>query len=132
MGSKHRIIIGLALIGISACSPKVYHDIQTRTEYKVVTDYQHDTLVQWRDRYVYDKGDTVRETVKEYIYKTIYRDRSDTIAVHDTTVITKIETVEKALSKWQTFQLILGRIALVIAGIFAAYIAIKLYLKKGL
>lgn len=59
--------------------------------------------------------------------------KSDTLVVTDTVgvpvPVTKIERVEKPLTWWQQFRLMLGNIMLVVIGIALAYAAMSLYRK---
>ncbi len=99
------MILALAAGAVISCSPKVL--TQVRTEYQAVHDIQHDTL--WRDRLqlVTVKGDTVTIIKKEYIYKTLWKSRTDTCYVHDTTSVERIKEVkvEKDLSLVQKLKL---------------------------
>lgn len=96
-----------ALAMASGCSPKIIEKV--KTEYKYVTDYQHDTL--WRDKVVTirEKGDTVRITETEYLYKTMWKEKHDTLIVRDSIPVPYPEykevPVEKPLSWWQKFRL---------------------------
>lgn len=98
MSSRLKYLALVAILIIGACSPKVL--TQVRTEYKTVTDYQHDTLWRDKEKVIKEKGDTITIIEKEYIYKTLWKSKTDTCYVHDTTAVERIKEVkvEKPLS----------------------------------
>ena len=113
----------------------------TTTRYVTVPEYHTDTLIQTTVRhdsvmlhdsiYHMEKGDTV--LIERW--HTRYKEK----LVHDTTYISKVDTiakpypvheyVEKKLSWWQRLRLHLGNIMLVLIGVAVLYAAAKLYLK---
>ena len=113
----------------------------TTTRYVTVPEYHTDTLIQTTVRhdsvmlhdsiYHMEKGDTI--LIEKWHTK--YRER----LVHDTTYISKVDTiakpypvpeyVEKKLNWWQRLRLHLGNIMLVLIGAAVLYAAAKLYLK---
>lgn len=118
-------MLAIALLcGITAaCSPRIIEKVRTEYIYRDV--YQRDTTVLHDSTYIreYVKGDTVRIT--EYRDRYLYRDRlverTDTVAVHDTTTVTR--EVEKRMNGWQRFRLdgfwvLLAALAIVIAVLF--------------
>lgn len=99
--------IFLAFAAISACSPKVI--TQTRTEYVYRDRVERDTTILHDSTYIreYVKGDTVRITEyrDRYLYRDRWRERTDTVAVHDTTRVEVVKKVEKPLTGWQKFRM---------------------------
>lgn len=97
--------IFFAFAAISACSPKVI--TQTRTEYVYRDRVERDTTILHDSTYIreYVKGDTVRiiEYRDRYLYRDRWRERTDTVAVHDTTFVPK--EVPAPLTGWQRFRL---------------------------
>ena len=97
----------VALSLFPGCSPKIIEKV--RTEYVYRDRVQKDTTFLKDSVYLkeYIKGDTVRITEfrdrYHYDYKYIYQ--KDTVAVHDTTTVTKIQKVEKELTGWQKARL---------------------------
>lgn len=116
------LILGVFLF--TGCSPKIIESI--RTEYKTVTDYQHDTLWRDREKIVREKGDTVFVKETETVYKTRYRDRTDTLFVRDTLTQFVEKPVEvkvpRELTWWQRTQMYGFRLILV-AGLL--YLGVK-------
>ena len=116
----------------------------TTTRYVTVPEYHTDTLIQntvLKDSvflhdsiYHMEKGDTV--LIERW--HTRYKEK----LVHDTTYISKVDTiakpypvpeyVEKKLSWWQRLRLHLGNIMLLLIGAAILYAAARLYMKiKG-
>lgn len=96
-----------------ACTRTLYVPVESiRTEYRDL--YLRDSLYIHDSVYVYVNGDTV----KEYLYRYIYRDRflHDTTFVSDT--IREPYPIEKQLSKWQQTKMDMGGWAIgVLSGI---------------
>lgn len=121
---KRLIYILAAVLMLSvSCSPKVIEHV--RTEYVYRDRTQHDTTYVHDSTYIkeYIKGDTVRivEFREKYKYLYKYINKTDTVAVHDTLSVEKIKEVkvERALSWWQKFRLVLFPILLL--GLLWAY-----------
>lgn len=105
MSKKVYIIVALAVIGLTACSPRIVeHIVYQRDTTQIVKidsiwQYQHDSV------FVKERGDTVYK----YVEHIRYRDRFkiDTLVrvheVHDTTTVEKL--VEKQLTKAQRAKL---------------------------
>jgi len=86
-----------------ACTRTIYIPVESvRTEYR--DKYLRDSIYLHDSTSVYVNGDTVRE----YLYRYIYRDRfiHDTVSVCDT--IREPYPVEKALSRWQQTKMDMG------------------------
>ena len=121
---KRLIYILSAVLMLSvSCSPKVIEHV--RTEYVYRDRTQHDTTYVHDSTYIkeYIKGDTVRivEFREKYKYLYKYINKTDTVAVHDTLSVEKIKEVkvERALSWWQKFRLVLFPVMLL--GLLWAY-----------
>ena len=116
-------------------------DSCTTTRYVTVPEYHTDTLIQTSIQkdsvflhdsiYHMEKGDTV--LIERW--HTRYKEK----LVHDTTYISKVDTiakpypvpeyVEKPLSWWQRLRLHLGNIMLVLIGAAVIYAAARIYIK---
>lgn len=122
MEKKLAIILIAASLACS-CSPKVIEHV--RTEYVYRDRVQHDTTFVHDSTYIkeYIKGDTVRivEFREKYKYLYKYINKTDTVAVHDTLSVEKVKEVkvEKKLSWWQRFRLVVFPIMLL--GLLWAY-----------
>lgn len=121
---KRLIYILSAVLMLSvSCSPKVIEHV--RTEYVYRDRTQHDTTYVHDSTYIkeYIKGDTVRivEFREKYKYLYKYINKTDTVAVHDTLSVEKVREVkvERALSWWQKFRLVLFPVMLL--GLLWAY-----------
>lgn len=121
---KRLIYILAAVLMLSvSCSPKVIEHV--RTEYVYRDRTQHDTTYVHDSTYIkeYIKGDTVRivEFREKYKYLYKYINKTDTVAVHDTLSVEKIKEVkvERTLSWWQKFRLVLFPVLLL--GLLWAY-----------
>lgn len=121
---KRLIYILSAVLMLSvSCSPKVIEHV--RTEYVYRDRTQHDTTYVHDSTYIkeYIKGDTVRIVKFREKYKYLYKyiNKTDTVAVHDTLSVEKIKEVkvERALSWWQKFRLVLFPVMLL--GLLWAY-----------
>lgn len=121
---KRLIYILAAVLMLSvSCSPKVIEHV--RTEYVYRDRTQHDTTYVHDSTYIkeYIKGDTVRivEFREKYKYLYKYINKTDTVAVHDTLSVEKVREVkvERKLSWWQKFRLILFPVMLL--GLLWAY-----------
>ena len=121
---KRLIYILSAVLMLSvSCSPKVIEHV--RTEYVYRDRTQHDTTYVHDSTYIkeYIKGDTVRivEFREKYKYLYKYINKTDTVAVHDTLSVEKIKEVkvERTLSWWQKFRLVLFPVLLL--GLLWAY-----------
>ena len=131
-GAIVALFLTTAVLILSSC---------TTTKYVTVPEYHTDTLIQntvLKDSvflhdsiYQKEKGDTI--LIEKWHTK--YRER----LVHDTTYISKVDTiakpypvpeyVEKKLNWWQRLRLHLGNIMLVLIGAAVLYAAAKIYLK---
>ena len=122
MEKKLAIILIAASLACS-CSPKVIEHV--RTEYVYRDRVQHDTTFVHDSTYIkeYIKGDTVRivEFREKYKYLYKYINKTDTVAIHDTLSVEKVKEVkvEKKLSWWQRFRLVVFPIMLL--GLLWAY-----------
>ena len=90
--------VGLCLLLLPACSPKIIEKV--RTEYVYQTVHQHDTTIVRDSVYVREwlKGDTVYvEKYKDrFVYRDRWRDSIQLVEKHDTTTVEKL--VEKNIS----------------------------------
>lgn len=106
-----------------ACTRTIYVPVESvRTEYR--DKFMRDSFYVHDSTSLYVHGDTVRE----YLYRYIYRDRF----VHDTTfvgdTIREPYPVEKALSKWQQMKMDIGGWAIgAISGILLLGIGYGIY-----
>ena len=122
MEKKIAILLIAASLACS-CSPKVIEHV--RTEYVYRDRVQHDTTFVHDSTYIkeYIKGDTVRivEFREKYKYLYKYINKTDTMAIHDTLSVEKVKEVkvEKKLSWWQRFRLVVFPIMLL--GLLWAY-----------
>jgi len=122
MEKKIAILLIAASLACS-CSPKVIEHV--RTEYVYRDRVQHDTTFVHDSTYIkeYIKGDTVRivEFREKYKYLYKYINKTDTVAIHDTLSVEKVKEVkvEKKLSWWQKFRLVLFPVMLL--GLLWAY-----------
>lgn len=114
--SKHILLAPLMILLLLVtygCGSVQYVPVETvKTDSIYLNKLLRDSIFVHDSIFVRDKGDTVFQ----YKYKYIYRDR----AVHDTTYIERIDTlrvpypVEKELTKWQRIKMDSGGIALAV------------------
>ena len=108
---------------------QIQHD--TTTIYQNNTTYLHDSIYVWRDRIIYERGDTIHDKTVEY------RDRYRIKEVHDTLYKDRIKyeykeipiEVEKELTRSQRLMLNLGKVFSLLLVVALGYGAIKLYKK---
>lgn len=102
-----RFAVILLFLGACACSPKIIEKV--RTEYVYRDRVERDTTFLHDSTYIreYVKGDTVRITEyrDRYLYRDRWKERTDTVAVHDTTRVEVVKKVEKPLTGWQKFRM---------------------------
>lgn len=127
-----RLLPILVLLMFASCGimkpkyiPQIQHD--TTVVYKNNNVYQHDSIYVYKDRNVYTKGDTV------FVNQVEYKDRWKIKKVHDTTYVdkvkteTKVEYVEKNLTKRQEMLQGLGYAFFVLVIGLLIYSGYKLY-----
>lgn len=109
--------IFVACIAImSGCSPKTIETVIVKTDTCFIQKTQRDSIYINDSIYIREvtAGDTVWITTEKW--HTRWRDRivRDTsyIAKCDTVLVTKTREISKPLSAWQSFQIVLGRLAL--------------------
>jgi len=122
------IWIFAAVLCLTGCKsveyvPVIEHQTDTLRQYLSV----HDSIYLKDSTYIIEKGDTVRiehwstKFVKKEIHDTTY------VATHDT--IPKPypveKEVEKQLSSWQSFRMVLGTITLCILALYIIYKVIR-------
>ncbi|MDE6339764.1 MAG: hypothetical protein K2K97_08270 [Muribaculaceae bacterium] len=121
---KNLILTFVCLLLFMSCTRKIYLPVETvRMEYKDNIREIHTTDSVTDTRFVYVKGDTV----KDYRDKVQWRNR----IIHDSIYISKTDTIcvpyaiEKTMTKWQKTKMDLGGIAigvlLTILGIVILY-----------
>ena len=106
------------MVVLSGCSPKIIEREVVKTDTCYIQKERRDSIYLKDSVYVKEwiQGDTVRiETLR---WRDRWRERiiRDTayVASHDTIKITTTREVAKPLSSWQSFQIWVGRIALIV------------------
>jgi hypothetical protein len=123
---KKKVVFCAFALLFCACGTIQYVPVETiKTEYRdrIVRDsvFRHDSI------YVREKGDTV--FLERYSY--LYMDKivRDSVFMNDTIrvpyPVEVIKEVKKPLTGWQNFQVWCGRIALIVALLFAVYFVWK-------
>lgn len=106
------LVVLIILGGLSSCQTQ-YIPVETiKTEYRTRDSIRHDSIYQQDSVYVTVKGDTVYEYKYKYLYKYQYINRTDTLMKTDSIQIPF--PVEKQLSKWQSFKLDFGGVAMLV------------------
>lgn len=106
------LVVLIILGGLSSCRTQ-YIPVETiKTEYRTRDSIRHDSIYQQDSVYVTVKGDTVYEYKYKYLYKYQYINRTDTLMKTDSIQIPYL--VEKQLSKWQSFKLDFGGVAMLV------------------
>ena len=113
------MFIAFAIIAIfTGCSPKIIEREVVKTDTCYIQKERRDSIYMKDSVYVKEwiQGDTVRiETTR---WRDRWRERiiRDTayVASHDTIRVTTTREVAKPLSSWQSFQIWVGRIALIV------------------
>lgn len=126
---RTRLAIALAILLVTACSPRIVERVRVQRDTTYIERLQVDSLYIRDSVFIREKGDTV------YQYRERTRDRYRFI--HDTTFIHRTDTVkvenerlvEKQLSRWQSFSITFGRIAMIIFALALAAAGVKFYLK---
>lgn len=126
---RTRLAIALAILLVTACSPRIVEAVRVQRDTTYIERLQVDSLYIRDSVFIREKGDTV------YQYRERIRDRyrfiHDTTFIHrtDTLMVEKERLVEKHLSRWQSFSITFGRIAMIIFALALAAAGVKLYLK---
>lgn len=106
------LVVLIILVVLSSCRTQ-YIPVETiKTEYRTRDSIRHDSIYQQDSVYVTVKGDTVYEYKYKYLYKYQYINRTDTLMKTDSIQIPYL--VEKQLSKWQSFKLDFGGVAMLV------------------
>lgn len=129
---RRRLVIAMAILLVTACSPRIVEHIRVQRDTTYIERVQVDSLYIRDSVFIREKGDTV------YQYRERIRDRyrfiHDTTFIHRTDTL-KLETerpVEKQLSRWQSFSITFGHIAMVIFALALAAFGVRAYFKRKL
>lgn len=123
------LVIAMAILLVTACSPRIVEHVRVQRDTTYIERLQVDSLYIRDSVFIREKGDTV------YQYRERIRDRyrfiHDTTFIHrtDTLMVEKERLVEKQLSRWQSFSITFGRIAMIIFALALAAAGVKFYLK---
>lgn len=123
------LVIAMAILLVVACSPRIVEHVRVQRDTTYIERLQVDSLYIRDSVFIREKGDTV------YQYRERIRDRyrfiHDTTFIHrtDTLMVEKERLVEKQLSRWQSFSITFGRIAMIIFALALAAAGVKFYLK---
>ena len=126
---RTRLAIALAILLVTACSPRIVEHVRVQRDTTYIERLQVDSLYIRDSVFIREKGDTVyqhRERIRDR-----YRFIHDTTFIHriDTLSVTKERLVEKPLTKWQSFSIKFGHIAMIIFALAIAAAILKAYLK---
>lgn len=113
--------------GILKKVPQVQIQHDTTVVHHTNTVHEKDSVYFWRDRFIYTKGDTVYNTITEYKYRDRIKEVHDTLYKDKVKIETKVEYVEKNLTKWQKMLQGLGYAFFVLAIGLLIYLGYKLY-----
>ena len=122
------LVIAMAILLVTACSPRIVEHIRVQRD-TYIERVQVDSLYIRDSVFIREKGDTVfqyRERIRDryrFIHDTTFIHRTDTLKVE------KERLVEKQLSRWQSFSITFGRIAMIIFALALAAAGVKFYLK---
>lgn len=123
------LVIAMAILLVTACSPRIVEHIRVQRDTTYIERVQVDSLYIRDSVFIREKGDTVfqyRERIRDryrFIHDTTFIHRTDTLKVE------KERLVEKQLSRWQSFSIQFGRIAMIIFALALAAAGVKFYLK---
>lgn len=123
------LVIAMAILLVTACSPRIVENIRVQRDTTYIERVQVDSLYIRDSVFIREKGDTVfqyRERIRDryrFIHDTTFIHRTDTLKVE------KERLVEKQLSRWQSFSIQFGRIAMIIFALALAAAGVKFYLK---
>lgn len=126
---RTRLAIALAILLVTACSPRIVEHVRVQRDTTYIERLQVDSLYIRDSVFIREKGDTVyqyRERIRDryrFIHDTTFIHRTDTVKVENERI------VEKQLSRWQSFSITFGRIALIIFALALAAAGVKFYLK---
>lgn len=126
---RTRLAIALAILLVTACSPRIVEHVRVQRDTTYIERLQVDSLYIRDSVFIREKGDTVyqyRERIRDryrFIHDTTFIHRTDTLKVE------KERLVEKQLSRWQSFSIQFGRIAMIIFALALAAAGVKFYLK---
>ena len=113
--------------GILKKVPQVQIQHDTTIVHHTNTVHEKDSVYFWRDRFIYTKGDTVYNTITEYKYRDRIKEVHDTLYKDKVRIETKVEYVEKDLTKWQKMLQCLGCAFFVLVMGLLIYLGYKLY-----
>lgn len=126
------VVAALMLPMIFGCSPRIVEHIRYQHDTTYVAKIQVDSVFHRDSIFVKEKNDTVFQYVE--------RIRNHYKFVHDTTYIHQVDTVmcehiiekkvEKPLSAWQNFRMVLGTLAMIAIFVLAAFFAVKKWVLK--
>ena len=121
------LLVLLCSCGILKKVPQVQIQHDTTVVHHTNTVHEKDSVYFWRDRFIYTKGDTVYNTITEYKYRDRIKEVHDTLYKDKVKIETKVEYVEKNLTKWQKMLQGLGYAFFVLAIGLLIYLGYKLY-----
>lgn len=124
----------ILMLVLASCSPRLYDGAINRMQRDTVyvNRIQVDSVFRRDSVYIREKNDTViiyKERIREK-----YKLLRDTTYIHrtDTLTLTQVRMVEKQLTKWQSFSIVLGRLSMVAILVAIIFVALRKWLKKRL
>lgn len=132
-GAAFMFVLAIALLLIlNSCSPRIVEHIRYQHDTTYVAQLQVDSVFRRDSIFILEKNDTVFQYVE--------RIRNHYKFVHDTTYIHQVDTlmcerivekkVEKPLSAWQNFRMVLGTLAMIAIFVLAAFFVVKKWVLK--
>lgn len=124
------IFIAVCLAGVLfvGCRTK-YIPVETVRLDSVYFNREYRDSIYMKDSvFVREKNDTVYVDKFKYLYKEV--NKTDTFYVSHTDTVTKVVEVEKELSRWQSFKMEFGGIALGVCVGLILILVYKIYRKK--
>lgn len=126
-------ILAIVLMFIlNACSPRIVEHVRYQHDTTYVQHFQVDSVFKRDSIYIREKNDTV--------YQYVERIRDRYRLIHDTTYMHKVDTVfrdrpvvkevEKPLTPWQNFRMVLGTMAIFAMLLVLAAWALKKFIFK--
>lgn len=114
---------------LAGCSPRLYQDTASRIRRDTVfvERVQVDSVYRRDSIHILDRGDTVYQYVERwrdryrYLHDTTFIRQTDTlkVAVHD------VLEVERPLSRWQSFCIVLGRLAILALAAWLSFLVVR-------
>ena len=129
-GAAFMFVLAIALLLLlNSCSPRIVEHIRYQHDTTYVAKIQVDSVFRRDSIFIREKNDTVFQYVErirnhyKFVHDTTYIHQTDTVIVEQL----KEVKVEKALTPWQNFKMVLGTIAFIAIFVLAAVFFVKTF-----